>query len=335
MDIQQLIFNEIEKRIPKDKQSTTEIAKVLHMSSDAVYRRQRGDTALLAQELTELAKHFKISLDALLGQQSTTVFSEFSGFTKPVQSFQDFVAGALRQLEIVHSLPDPYLYYASQEIPVFQYIYFPELIQFKLYVWGTTTWDFDYLKNQPFHFDLVPYSTMGLIGKMLELYNRLPSTDLWTLNIVDYTLNQIEYVVYSRQFENPEDALLLCDRVLALIGHMRKMAEKGFKFSPDETPTTGAAFNLYHNELMYTSNTMLVTAQQHKFLVAVFCNPNYLRSTDQKLCNYTYEWMENLISKSQAMSVHSKRNRKWYFNRLAQKVELAKQRITQFINQEL
>jgi len=335
MDIQQLIFDEIEKRIPKNKQATTEIAKVLHMSSDAVYRRQRGDTALLAQELTELSEHFKISLDALLGQQSATVFSEFSGFAKPVQTFQDFLVGALRQLEFVHSLPEPYLYYASQEIPVFQYMYFPELIQFKLYVWGTTTWDFDYLQNQPFHFDLVPYSTMELVGKMLDLYNRLPSTDLWTLNIVDYTLNQIEYVVYSRQFKNPEDALLLCDRVLQLLGHMRKMAEKGFKFSPDEKLSSGAAFNLYHNELMYTSNTMLVTAQQHKFVIAVFCNPNYLRSMDQKLCNYTYEWMENLVSKSQAMSVHSKRNRKWYFNRLSQKVESAKHRIKQFINQEL
>jgi len=334
-DIQQLLFEEIKKRLPEGERLVTAVAKVLKISDDNARRRIKGSTALLAQEMAILTDHFQISLDNLIFQNSTTVFANFSAFSKPVKSFQEFVEGLLQQLQFVHSLKTPYLYYASQEIPVFQYMYYPELIKFKLYAWGMTTWNFDYLKDKPFNFDLVTYPTMELMQEILPLYHRLHSTDLWSLNIVDNTLNQIEYVTYSQQFEQPKDALLLCDRILELVEHMRKMAETGVKFAPGDSPQGGGDFNLYHNELMYTNNTMLVTTDHLKFVISVFCNPNFLQSTDQNLCNYTHEWMENIISKSNPMSIHSRRNRKWYFNRLEDKVQASKDSIEQFINDEL
>ena len=153
---------------------------------------------------------------------------------------------------------------------------------------------------------------------------------------MDKTLNQIEFCSTVEQFENPEDALLLCDQLMELFQHLRKVAEAGIKFPLGQTAKNGKGnFNLFYNEMTSTGNTFLVKSPQTKFLVTAFCSPNFFRSNDQRLCNYAEDWLQNIISRSVPMSGAGARSRNRYFNRLEKKITAIRNRIELIINGEI
>ncbi|MEL6863564.1 MAG: hypothetical protein AAFP19_04050, partial [Bacteroidota bacterium] len=180
-----------------------------------------------------------------------------------------------------------------------------------------------------FSFDLIPYPIIQLSERMAQLYKDLASTELWSQNIVDNTLNQIEYHLGVGGFANGEDALVLCDKLVELTHHMQQMAEHGYKSMPGvrASKDTGAPFALYHNEMVHTNNTILANTVEGKVLFTTLSNPNFLRSTDQKLCEYMDNWFERVVKKSNSISQHAEKNREWFFNRIRRKIEQSRNRM--------
>jgi hypothetical protein len=326
--LQHDFLEKIFSRFPKKAEAIDYLADLLSLGKDAIYRRARGETPLHPDELDLLANHFRESIDAIAFEHSNTVFMSFNGFTHRIGNFMDYLKDLHVKIDQTARFPDSHFYYASMEIPVFHYMYFPELISFKLYVWGMTTWGLDFLEGKAFDFDLVSYPELKKAEEILQLYNTLESTELWSLGIVDNTLNQIEYVSAVNNFTRPEDALLLCDKLLELTDHMQEMAAQGHKFSLKGGPeAAGAPFHLFHNEMVSTNNTLLVSTPVGQALYTTFENPNFLASTDSRLCRHTEQWLNRVIGKSNAISNQSERARIWFFNRLRRKINGARSRI--------
>lgn len=325
---QNQLFEQILDKFPKKSQAVEELSGLLAVGKDAIYRRLRGDTLLAPDEMVQLAQQYHISLDALVYGKTDTVFCSYNAFSKKINNFQAYLESIYNIMAQVKGLPNATIYYTSMEIPVFHYMYYPELICFKQYVWSLTTWNFEHLSNQKFHFDLVSYPSLKMTEDIIRVYNQLSSKELWSLNVIDNTLNQIEYIAATSRFADPEDALLLCDKLTELVQHLRQMAAHGQKFSPNSSPhSKSGAFDLYHNELYSTNNTILVKADTLNMLFTTYCNPNYLASTDERLCEFSTSWMEFIISKSDAISYHSEKSRNWFFNRLERKIKGTRNRV--------
>ena len=133
----------------------------------------------------------------------------------------------------------------------------------------------------------------------------------------------------------------LCDQLTQLFKHLKKVAEVGVKFPLEKTLSNTKVkrkgkgkFNLFYNEMSSTGNTFLVKSEQTKFLISAFCAPNFFRSQDQRLCNYTEDWLQNIISRSTPMSGVGGRSRDMYFNRLENKISYMKKRIEMIIEGE-
>lgn len=332
---QSKFFEQILSKFPKKSLAVEELSELLAVGKDAIYRRLRGDTLLTPDELQQLSLKYHISLDAMIYDTNNTVFCNYNAFTQKVTNFHQYLEGILGQIQQVAQLPNSTVHYASVEIPVFYYMYFPDLIAFKLYVWGLTTWNLEYLNERKFSKDLISYPTLKSIEELHQTYNNLPSTELWSLGILDNTLNQIEYISVTNRFENPEDALGLCDILMQLMGHLKSMAAYGHKFPPNiSAHTGGGTFDLYHNELYSTNNTILVNTIAGQILFTTFCNPNFLTSTDSRLCTFTKDWFKTIISKSNSISLHSEKGRNWFFNRLERKIKAVRNRIEMQLSEE-
>lgn len=327
--LQNKIFEVILQNYGKKAEAVEKLADLLRVGKDAIYRRMRGDSILTPEEIELLAKKYRISLDSLVFAKSDTVFFDYNAFTKKVGNFKEYLEGVKQSIELVQSLPESEFYYASMEIPVFHYFYNRELTAFKLYVWGVTSLGFDFLDGRKFSFDLVSPDNFKTTEYIAKLYNQIPTTELYSLNIVDHTLNHIEYIAAIEGFERPEDALLLCDAVHDVMQHARSMAEAGMKFSPGTKPVAGmnASFSLYHNELVSTNNTFLVKTAVSKSVFTTFGNPNFLSTSDVKMCEYTDKWLQMTINKSTSISTHSEKSRAWFFNRLEKKIKSTRRRI--------
>jgi len=159
----------------------------------------------------------------------------------------------------------------------------------------------------PFKTNLVSPEVFKIAKENVKLYDSIDTTELWDLGVMDKTLNQIESCVHAEQFENTNDALLLCDQMMELFKHIRKVSEKGVK----------------------------IRSQQSKFVISTFCPPNFFRSHDQRLCSYTENWFQNIISRSVSMSGSGAQSRNRYFNRLEKKITNMKNRIKLIIEGEI
>ena len=62
-----VLFDLIQNKLPANLTLVDVISDVLDISTDAAYRRIRGDKLVDIEELIKLCHHFKISLDSITG----------------------------------------------------------------------------------------------------------------------------------------------------------------------------------------------------------------------------------------------------------------------------
>lgn len=326
--LQDRLFELVLDRYPRRSDAVDELCNLLNLAKDPVYRRLRGDTFLSPQEIELLAQHFRISLDALLMQQSDAVVFDFNAFSRKIASFSDYMSYMNADFEEIHRLPNAQLYYASAELPVFTYTLYPELIAFKLYLWGRTTWNFEWLRERKFSFDLITQPVIRESQAMLQHYLRLSSTELWTAQIMDNTLAQVEYHVYAGGFSDPKDALIIIDRLQDWTTHMKAVTIAGRKFNVDEKPDLGRGhFHLFYNEMVYANIAALITSDLGRMVYTAYCTPNFLKSTDARICDYTQNWFERITGKSTVLTLAADKNRDWFFREIAQKIERCRKRV--------
>ncbi len=335
-NLQQALFDQILSRFPTKTAAVAKISEVLNLGRDPIYRRMRGDTILTPDEMSDLARAFHISLDELVFQHENTVFFTYNAFSQQSGNLESYLQSFIDELEKARQAGNPRFYYASAEWPLFQSLFIPELISFKLFIWGRTVIDFPFLQQLQFEFSLIPEPILRLTRHMLECYIGLPSIELWSRNIVDNTLNQILYQLKIDSFKNREDALFLCDKLNELTEHMQKMAKAGRKslmhVSPDEH--SGASFDLYHNEMVDTNNTILANTTDGRVLFTTLGNPNFIKSTDRQLTTHMEGWFEKVILRSNSISQHAEKSRSMYFMALRKKIDQTRLKITHLLGQD-
>lgn len=329
MSLQDQIFQIIAERYPSKVAMVDDLVRVLDFSKDAAYRRIRKDSALTPEELQQLALYYKISIDRLIFGQTNNVLFSFNAFNTIVNDFDDYFDGILESMYPLKSVPEVQIQYSSSEIPLFYYCFFPELISFKLYVWGRAIWDISHTRDAPFEYGLIPPSALEKANECLQLYMQLPTLQMWSMNIFDNTLNQIEYHLNSGRFRNKEDALILLDKLEILCDHMRSMAIHGYKRMVHSSHNQ-APLEIFHNEMIYTNNSILVLSPYFKGVFTTFGNPNYLVSVDERVITYTTKWFASVLEKSTSLSHGNERSRDWFFDHLQMKVHDVRERLKNF-----
>lgn len=332
--LQDQLLDAILVQFPKRSTAVEALSKMLGIGKDAVYRRLRGDTLLTPNEVRQLAQTFKISLDALVFDDSEMFIMAYGFAKKPVSDFQTFLKVTHHQLEQIASLADIRIQFAVSDIPFFYYGFFPELAAFKLYIWGKTVWSFNHLQDRKFDLNLLADVDRQWIEKLRDLYNTLPSTEHWSWNILDLTLRQIEFYLLNDDFEQTSDAFLLCDRLMELIQHLEHMAQYGRKFMVNTPPENALVdgFELYLNELVNDNPTILVLAEKEKILFTSYHQPHFLKTTDSQMCQTSENWFRQLEAKSKQISKDAQKKRAWFFKVLKEQIEQTKRRMTQHLN---
>lgn len=327
-ELQQKLFDEVLTRFSRKSEAIADLMNVLSVNQDGVYRRLRGDTLLTASEVQVLAAYYSISLDELVHEGANKIFFYYSLYEQAAKSFWDYLKLMNQHLKEFVKQPELWVYYSSQEIPIFITMMFPKLFAFKMYVNGLTTWHLSFLKNKPFDFDLLNAKELALAKETSQIYCTINSTDFWTLSLLQQSLTQIEYLAMEGRFKSLDICKELCFELQGLIRHTRLMAEAGKKFMPGHNPINGnGVFDLFHSELAVTNTTILSISQRRYGLYNVFDNPNFLFTNNKRLCLLKEAWFKKVMQHSVSMSVHSSKTRNHYFNKLENTIEQTLKRI--------
>jgi hypothetical protein len=220
----------------------------------------------------------------------------------------------------LNSSPGSEIIFAATDIPFYHFLAFKELTFFKLYAWqqsayiaGTSYTDF--------YNHLVSDELLDCYEKTVRNYRRIPSSEIWTQNTLDYSLNLLEYFYDTGHFSDKKMAVSLCEQFIELIDTIQRWTINGIKDEETHTP-----FKLYLSDTLFESSFIMfkqikddrLTMQCSLKLFTI----NSLNITDQIFCRETDQWLDHLTKQSLLISGASEKERYTFFSKQKQKIQL-------------
>lgn len=317
------IFGFIENKFFSDKKDLLiELEEILHLQRSSVYKKVRGESALSLEEAEILCKHFRISLDDVLGLAEDKIYFDFPALYGSVSNEKEFLDPIFNDLVKLKNL-DPVIYYATKELPLFYYFFSMRLIAFKFHVFYNFIWR---KKDEKLiSFDFKKYSKdedfKKNVSTIHELYSSLNSIEIWNTSVLDNSLNQIKYFLESGLFTRPQDSLELCNDLENLIDVLEvQINNKKKSTSGISNNKVHGSFELYNNEIAHTNNVIFVKSETRDAVYCTYDNPNFMRSISPQLCQYTENWFNKLLSNSIPITFGTLKDKMNFINQLREKL---------------
>lgn len=315
---QLLFFQHIKSILPEHISFVDTIAELLDISNDSAYRRIRGDKTISFEELRKLCVQYKISLDQLLNLQSDAFIFTGKLGNEVNFVFENWLQEVLKQYSIISSFEKKHIYFLLKDLPFNVHFEIPELAAFKCFVWMRCFSGYQVDKGIKFSFDYPGFEEHNAIGqKIVNVYNTIPTTEIWNTEGINTTIQQIEYYHEAGGLVSKEQAIVLFDKVELLVNHIEKEAELGLKFKIGETPNQASApYQLFNNELILGDNSLLAELGDMKVAFLNHSFMHFVGTRDKTFTNAIFTNLNNLMQKSTLISSSDERDRKKFFNRL-------------------
>jgi hypothetical protein len=323
--VQQLFFQHIKNNLPPHLSFVDEIAEHLHISNDSAYRRIRGEKEISFDEIRTLCTHYKISLDQFLHLQSDSYIFTGKLSENNDRFFEEWLKEVLRLYAYVNSFEKKHLYFLTKDMPFISFFQIPELATFKFFLWMRTFLHYEDLKSKKFSFknSYPEYEELG--KKIIQVSNKVPTTEIWSNESINATIGQIEFYREANVFESNDDILFLYDKLEELVNHFEKQAEAGKKFALGEKPTPQSAdYHLFLNELFLGDNTIVAEVNNTRMSFLNHSVLHIVGTRDERFSNYLFANMSNMIRKSTQISTVGEKSRSRFFNMLREKIRRRK-----------
>ena len=317
-DIQSVFLEQIRQRLPKNLSFADELAEILNVSRDSVYRRIRGETVLSLEEVKKLCYHYKVSLDGLLSP-SSEIISFRKRSIDPVNFTLDrWLTSIQKNLEMMDGYADKEVIYSAKDIPPCYYFKFPELALFKMFFWMKSYQrdpTFEKARYQP---ELVSQQLLTTGKKLWNKYAEIPSSEIWSDETFNVTIRQVEFYL-ENGFINLKQAQALLDQYLAMLNDIRQCAALGMK---DEK---NGLFHLYRNEFLISDTTFLFKMGDRRMAFITYNTMNILNTEQESFCRETEDYLTNIINKSTLISTTGERERNKFFNLIEKRIQQSKE----------
>ena len=325
---QEFLFQRIKELLPPHISMVEAVSEVLNVSNDSSYRRIRGETPLVLQEVKQLCDHFHISLDQLLNVQSGSTIFQNIRIDFEQYNYEQYLNGLLNQFQQLRNFHHTDIIYLSKDVPIFHNFYFKPLIAFRYFFWMKTMLLDPGFANRHFDFNCITPEIETLSQELLREYERVPSTEIWNTESINSAISQIEFYKDSGYFSSSADIKIIYEALEETIQHMKIQAEYGCKFMPGENPQMKKSnFKFFFNRVILGDNTILVTTDSTRTAYLNYGLLNYIVTKDEAFCNDCYDDIENIKKRSTMLSQTSERQRNIFFGILLSKIEDRKQRL--------
>ena len=321
-NLQLQLFSYLKEVIPAHLSMVDELGELLNISPDSVYRRVRGEKELTINELKKICVHYQLSLDHLLELNQDSVLFKAPGMNVLSVEFDEYLTDMLKQFKYFNSFEKKEMNYLCKDSTLWNFYLFPELAAFKTFFWSKTINQHPDLHDKVFSFEEFPYTECFKIGQqILQEYNQIPSLELWNLESMHSTINQISYYKDAGNFKTNEAFELVLESFHKTINHLQLQAEKGVKFMPGATDISyKAPIQFYINELILGNNTMVINLNGKSLTMVTYSVLQYLFTRNPKFSARVLDSFHILLSRSTLISKSAEKERNRFFNTLRQKI---------------
>jgi len=318
---QEFLFQRIKELIPPESTMVDVVSDILHISADSSYRRIRGETPLVLDEVRELCRYFKISLDQLLEVQSGATLFTNVRINAETYDYETYLKGLLKQVQQVGQFLEKEIIYLSKDVPIFHNFYYHPLIAFRYFFWMKTILRKPEFATREFEMNCVSPEIVKLSQDLSKAYNNIPSTEIWNTECINAAILQVEFYKDSGYFATAADVKTVYESLEETILHLKHQVEYGCKFMPGENPQTKKSnFKFFYNRVVLGDNTILVVADRMKTAFLNYDVLNYMYTRDESFCGPCYHDLQNLMKRATLISETSEKQRNIFFGILLSKI---------------
>ena len=322
-DIQQVFFQKIKESMPAHLSFVDDIAGLLDISNDSVYRRIRGEKPISLEEVQKLCAHYKISMDQFLNLQPDSFIFKGQLNDRTENSFDAYLEDVGQKFKLFNSFSNRHLTVLMKDIPPFVHFQVPELALFKFYFWMKSILHYDSFKGVKFDMEdqrLQQY--LPASDRIIGLFHSVPMTEIWNVESVNSSIRQINFYHESGLIKNKSTSNLLYDKLEELVNHIEHQAECGLKFGIGKQPSSNAsAYRLFVNELILGDNTYMAELNGTKM---VFLNHSvlyFVATANDDFTKAIADNLQNLEKKSTMVSTIGEKERVVFFNMIRKKIQ--------------
>lgn len=318
-NVQAVFLGQIREKLLHNNSMADELAEILNISRDSAYRRIRGETVLSLDEVRKLHDHYGLSVDSIISPDSNQVLIHHSAADFKY-SIKDWIKSLVEQLMLAKSTQKLELIYAAKDIPVFYYFRSPELTAFKLFVWSKSVIKDPAYEHVPFSIDIIPKEILAEAERAWLLYASIPTTEIWSDEVINGTLKQIEFYHECDFFSHQDTASLLINQLSAFINQIKKEVAIGKKSEEGN-------LTLYQNEILIPDNTIYGSFNGQRVVYINYNTMDLLTIYQDSFCEKTEAYMNSLIKNSSLISVTAEKERNKFFNKIESKIAEIKEKL--------
>ena len=322
-ELQQQLFSHLRENLPPHLSMVDELCELLELSPDSVYRRIRGEKPITLNELKRICSHYHLSIDHLLQLDNESGLFQAPGMNGHQVEHIDYLHGMLRQFKYFNSFKSKEVHYLCKDIPFWYFYLFPEIAAFKTFFWSKTINNHPGLANKKFSLEEFPFTDCFNVGQqILHEFNQIPAIELWNLESINSTINQVEYYKVAGNFKSREDLVAVIDSFYKLLDHLQEQSEKGVKFIPGLTDVAHrASLQVYVNELILGNNTILLRLDDLRISTVTYSVLSYIMTRDPRFADKAFSTFNTLLNRSTLISKTGEKDRNRFFNTLRDKVQ--------------
>lgn len=324
-EMQEVFVKYLKEITPSNISLVDNLAELLNISIDSVYRRLRNETELSLDETYKICKHYRISADGLFSSQVNAVTCNYIKLTDKKHNLEKYLEGILQNLKQVAKSDNGKLIYAAQEVPVFHSFFSEKLATFKLFYWQRSVLNIPDYQSEKFSWDIIPEKQLKLASDIYKAYKQTQSVEVWTTDTIQTNIKQIEYYFELGVLKKKEDAIDLLTDLKAMVESISIAAEKENKNDKNNSVVT--PFSLYKSDLVIGTNCIYVTIDHMAYSYISFNSLNSLTTYNAEFCEEIEHWMKNLIKKSTLISGISEKQRFQFFNQLQKNIDASIEKI--------
>ena len=322
-EIQRTFLDKVKSSLPQHVSFVDELAELLNTSNDNAYRRLRGDTIL---GIDEICNHFKVSFNNFTEKDQAAVSFRYFKLGNNEDQFKLWLEAMVKDVKQIKSVLGSRILYAADDVPIWHHFTDDNLTAFKIFYWLKSIVNVPRLVGLKYNKNHIDSSYIDLAKQMLDNYNEVNSTEIWTEDTLNSTLKQVEYYWESGFFESKEDALVICDAIEKSMRILMAKCENELKLLSN-TGASNKNFQMYHSEIMIGNNSILVYIGESKIAYLSNNTFNMISTSTPSFVEENENWIYNLTKKSILISGVSEKQRNQFFNVMFQKLDTLRKKL--------
>lgn len=172
----------------KESDKIALVAKVLDKSEKAVYNKCKGNSKFTLEEMVVITQKSGTSLDQIvLNSNIDKSYIPFfaDGIKYSPRAFHEYILNINQYFTKIKSFENVQGYFLANELPLFHFLGYTQLMYLKLFIWNTINWQIPGLSSQYSPDDLHRMPEFDQQSKnLLDSYRSFNSSEIWNPSIL-------------------------------------------------------------------------------------------------------------------------------------------------------